>query len=121
MPVKKIMVVDDSPAHLQEMQDAVSSVDAQVITATSGMEAVAKAKSEKPDIIFMDIVMDDLDGYGACRDIKQDPATSKIPVVFVTTKSNRADRIWADKQGASAMISKPYQPEQLLEQIRRIA
>jgi twitching motility two-component system response regulator PilH len=120
MPVNKILVVDDSPAHLQEMQEAVSSVDAKVITASSGKEAVAKAKSEKPDIIFMDIVMDDLDGYGACRDIKQDPATSSIPVVFVTTKSNRADKLWADKQGAAAMISKPYQPEQLLEQIRRI-
>ena len=121
MPVKKIMVVDDVPAHLQEMQAAVSSVNATVITASSGKEAVAKAKSEKPDIIFMDIVMDDLDGYGACRDIKQDPATANIPVVFVTTKSNRADRLWADKQGATAMISKPYQPEQLIEQINRIA
>lgn len=121
MPVKKIMIVDDVPAHLQEMQAAISSVGAQIITASSGKEAVAKAKKEKPDIIFMDIVMDDLDGYGACRDIKQDPSTSEIPVVFVTTKSNRADRLWADKQGATAMISKPYQPEQLLEQIRRIA
>lgn len=120
MPVKKIMVVDDSPAHLQEMQEAVSSVDAQIITATSGKEAVARAKKEMPDIIFMDIVMDDLDGYGACRDIKNDPQTAKIPVVFVTTKNNRADRLWADKQGAAAMISKPYEAEQLLEQIRLV-
>ncbi|MGD8348859.1 MAG: response regulator [Gammaproteobacteria bacterium] len=120
MPVNKIMVVDDSPAHLQEMQDAVSSVNAKVITASSGKEAVAKAKKEMPDIIFMDIVMDDLDGYGACRDIKSDPQTAKIPVVFVTTKNNRADRLWAGKQGATAMISKPYEPEQLLEQIRQV-
>jgi len=120
MPVNKIMVVDDSPVHLQEMQSAISSVDARVITASSGKEAVAKAKQEMPDIIFMDIVMDDLDGYGACRDIKNDPQTAKIPVVFVTTKNNRADRLWAGKQGAAAMISKPYEPEQLLEQIRLV-
>jgi len=121
MPVKKILVVDDSPAHLQEMQNAVAGSNAQVITAKSGKEAVDKAKKEKPDIIFLDIVMDDLDGYGACREIKQDAGTRDIPVVFVTTKDTRADRLWADKQGAAAMIVKPYQPEQLLEQIRRIA
>ena len=121
MPVNKILVVDDSPAHLQEMQSAVSSVNAVVLTASSGKEAVEKAKQEKPDIIFMDIVMDGLDGYGACRDLKKDPATSKIPVVFVTTKNNRADRLWAEKQGAVAMISKPYEPQDLLDQIKRIA
>jgi twitching motility two-component system response regulator PilH len=120
MPVKKIMVVDDSPAHLQEMQAAISGAGAQVITASSGKQAVAMAKQEMPDIIFMDIVMDDLDGYGACREIKHDPQTADIPVVFVTTKNNRADRLWADKQGAVAMISKPYEPEQLLEQIRLV-
>ena len=111
MPIKKILLVDDSPAQLKEMQDAVSSVDAHVVTATNGVEAIAKAKSEKPDIIFMDVVMQDLDGFGACREIKQDAATSNVPVVFVTTKNNRADRLWADKQGASDMITKPFQPE----------
>ena len=121
MPVKKILIVDDSPAQLQEMQNAVASVGAHIVTATSGAEAVEKAKKEMPDIIFMDIVMDNLDGYGACRDIKQDPATKDIPIVFVTTKNNRADRLWADKQGASAMITKPFEAEQLLAEIRRIA
>jgi len=121
MPVNKILVVDDSPAHLKELQAAVASCGAHVITATSGREAVEKAKKEKPDIIFMDIVMDDLDGYGACREIKQNAETRDTPIVFVTTKDNRADKLWADKQGAAAMITKPYQPEQLLEQIKRIA
>ena len=119
MPVRKILLVDDSPAQLNEMKEAVASVDAHIITATSGKEAIDKARTDKPDIIFMDIVMDDLDGFGACRDLKQDAGTKHIPIVFVTTKNNRADRLWADKQGASALITKPYQPEELLEQIAR--
>jgi len=121
MPISKILLVDDSPAHLQEMRNAVASANAQVVTAVSGKEAVAKAKQEKPDIIFMDIVMDDLDGYGACREIKQGAETRDIPVVFVTTKDNRADRLWADKQGADMFITKPYEPQQLLDQIARFA
>ena len=119
MPIRKILLVDDSPAQLQEMKDAIASVDAHVFTAHSGNEAVAKAKAEKPDIIFMDIVMDDLDGYGACRNIKADTDTSEIPVVFVTTKNQRADRLWADKQGAAAMITKPFEADELLAQIAR--
>ena len=119
MAINKILLVDDSPAQLNEMKEAVSSVDAHIVTATSGKEAIAKAKIEKPDIIFMDIVMEDLDGFGACRDIKQDADTKDIPIIFVTTKNNRADRLWADKQGADALITKPFQHEQLLEQIAR--
>ena len=121
MPVRKILLVDDSPAQLKEMKAAVSSVDANVVTATSGKEAVEKAKSEKPDLIFMDIVMDDLDGYGACRDIKSDAATKDIPVVFVSTKNQRADRIWAEKQGAEALITKPFQHDELLAQVARFS
>ena len=121
MAVKKTLLVDDSPAQLSELRNAVSSVDAHIFTATSGTEAVEKAKSEKPDIIFMDIVMDNLDGYGACRDIKNNAETKDIPVIFVTTKHQRADRLWAEKQGAEAMITKPYEPQQILDQIQRYA
>ena len=119
MPVRKILLVDDSPAQLKEMQAAVASVDAHILTASSGEEAVAKARAEKPDLIFMDIVMDDLDGYGACRDIKRDADTQDIPVVFVSTKNQRADRIWAEKQGAETLITKPFQPAELLDQVAR--
>lgn len=119
MTIRKILLVDDSPAQLTEMRSAIESVDAHVLTASSGAEAVEKAKAEMPDIIFMDIVMDNLDGYGACREIKKDAQTRDIPVIFVSTKYQRADRLWADKQGAAAMITKPFKHEELLEQIKR--
>ena len=121
MPIRKILLVDDSPAQIAEMRNAVANVDAHIVTANSGKEAVEKARSEKPDIIFMDIVMEDLDGFGACRTIKGDAETSDIPIVFVSTKNQRADKIWAEKQGADAMIHKPFEPAELLAQIDRFS
>lgn len=118
---KKILLVDDSAAHLEEMKNAVAGADAHIFTATSGREAIAKAQQERPDIIFMDIVMQDLDGFSACREIKNGAETGHIPVVFVTTKNNRADKLWADKQGADVFITKPFEAQQLLEQVSRLA
>ena len=96
----------------------VAKANLSVVTATSGKEAVTKAKSERPDLIFMDIVMDDMDGYSACREIQSDPATQSIPVIFVSTKNQKVDQIWAKKQGGKGLVSKPYTEAQILEQIR---
>lgn len=117
----KVLVVDDTAAHLQQLKEIVSEAGYQVITATSGKEAVAKTKSEKPDMVFLDIVMDDLDGYGACREITSDADTRDIPVVFVSTKSNRADRLWAEKQGAKALLTKPINSDEIVENLKLYA
>ena len=118
MTIRKILLVDDSPAQLIEMQNALSEVDARIITAESGNEAIEKAKSEMPDIIFMDIVMNNLDGYGACRNLTRNDQTSHIPIIFISTKNQRADKMWAEKQGAKALITKPFKQEDLLQQIQ---
>ena len=118
MPMKKVMVVDDTAAHLQKMKEIVSDAGYQVITASSGREAVSKSKTEKPSMIFMDIVMDDLDGYGACWEISRDSETSDIPVVFVSTKNQRADKIWAEKQGAKDLVSKPIDSDEIIKNLK---
>ena len=115
MAKKKVLVVDDTAAHLQHLADIVSGAGYQVVTATSGKEAVEKSKSEQPNMIFLDIVMDDLDGYGACREITRDSDTKDIPVVFVSTKSQRADRLWAEKQGAKGLIGKPAESADIVD------
>ncbi len=117
MAMKKVLVVDDTAAHLQQLKEIVSDAGYQVITATSGREAVERTKSEKPSMVFLDIVMDDLDGFGACREITQDVETKEIPVVFVSTKSQRADKIWAEKQGAKALISKPADKVEIIKNL----
>lgn len=118
---QKILVVDDTAAHLQQLKEIVSAAGYQVITATSGREAVEKTKQEKPSMVFLDIVMDDLDGYGACREITGDAETSDIPVVFVSTKNNRADRLWAEKQGAKALLSKPIDGDEIVDHLKKYA
>jgi twitching motility two-component system response regulator PilH len=68
-------------------------------------------------MIFLDIVMDDLDGYGACREITRSEDTRDIPVVFVSTKNQRADKLWAEKQGAKALLSKPVDSAQIVDSL----
>lgn len=119
MAVKKVLVVDDSPVELENLRNIVNSAGFQVITADSGAMAVTKAFAEVPDIIFMDIVMDDLDGYGACREILANNETSEIPIIFVSTKNNRVDQMWAQRQGAKALISKPYEDSHILDEIKK--
>lgn len=119
MAVNKVLVVDDSPAHLENLKNVVSDAGCRVIVATSGKEAVERTKADKPDLVLMDIVMDDMDGYGACREIMADPETKDIPVVFVSTKKSRADKLWAEKQGARDLISKPFKDEDILAVLKK--
>jgi len=118
MSTKKVLVVDDVSIDLLNLKNVVAKANLSVVTAMSGKEAVSKAKSEKPDLIFMDIVMDEMDGYSACRAIHSNPETGDIPVIFVSSKSQKVDQIWAKKQGGKGLISKPYTEDQIMQQIR---
>lgn len=118
MATSKILIVDDEPIELIALKNVISKVDCQIITASSGKEAIGKANSEIPNLIFLDIVMEDLDGYNTCRRLTKDHKTKDIPIVFVSSKNQKADQIWARKQGGRALISKPFSEEQILEQVR---
>lgn len=118
MAIKKILIVDDSPTDLSNLGQIINEYKKEVITASDGSDAIEKAKSEKPDLIFMDIVMDQMDGYEATRTLTNDSATKAIPIVFVSSKHQKADRVWAKMQGAKDLVSKPYTKEQILDQIK---
>jgi twitching motility two-component system response regulator PilH len=121
MAVQKILLVDDVKTDLVALEETLASTNCLIVTAHSGQEAVAKAKSEHPDLIFMDIIMDGVNGYEACRLIKKDPTTAHIPVVFVSCKNQPADHLWAKRQGASSLISKPYTKEQIVAELTRVS
>jgi len=120
MSINKVLIVDDSPTELTHIQSIVSDVGCLVLTATNGQEALNKAKSEKPDLIFLDIVMPDRDGFSTCRELAGDAATKDIPVVFVTSKNQKADRVWAQMQGAKGYITKPYSSNEIIDQIKAL-
>ena len=113
----KILVVDDSPADLQNIKSIVVNAGHTVITASSGREAITKAKEMMPDMIFMDVIMENTDGFEACREIISNSATKSIPVVFVSSKCQKADRVWAELQGGKALVGKPYTEDEIVEKI----
>ena len=117
MGVNKVLVCDDSAIDLTNIKNIVEAAGCVTITASSGFEALKRAKAEQPDMIFLDIIMPEMDGFEACRKLRDDPATKDIPVIFVTSKHQRADRVWAQMQGAKDFISKPYTAEQIIEKL----
>lgn len=114
---KKILCVDDNPADLKNLQRIIASRNLLSVTASSGAEAIAKARAERPNLILMDIIMDGMDGFNTCRELRKDAELSAIPIVFVSSKNQKADHMWAAKQGAKALISKPYTDADILNQI----
>jgi twitching motility two-component system response regulator PilH len=120
MTIRKVLVVDDSATDLKNLEQICSSAGYSVITATSGAEAVAKAKSEHPDAVLLDVIMGDMNGFQVCRVITSDAATQHIAVVLVSSKGEKTDRIWGEQQGAKAYITKPFTPQQILGQLARL-
>lgn len=117
---KKVLVVDDSPVDQENIKSALSDAGCIVITASNGTEAIAKAKAEKPAIIFLDIIMPEMDGFETCRTLSQDPQTKDIPVVFVSSKNQKADKVWGQLQGAKGHLAKPFTSEQLIDQLKSV-
>lgn len=120
MAVQKVLVVDDSATDLKNLEQICMDAGYSVITASSGTEAIEKAKNERPDVVLLDIIMRDMNGFQVCRAIASDAATQHIPVVLVSSKSEKTDRVWGEQQGAKAYITKPYTSAQILHQLQRL-
>lgn len=116
----KILVVDDSPTQLTNLVKMVEAHGHEAITATNGLEGYETAKAEKPDLILMDVVMPELNGFQATRKITRDPETQNIPVVLVTTKDQDTDRVWGERQGASGYLVKPPAEADLIAKIKEL-
>ena len=111
--MSRVLIVDDSPSQLVGMKRSIEKLGHQVITAEDGAAAVEAARRELPDLILMDVVMPNLNGFQATRTIARDPKTSHIPVILVTTKDQETDRVWGMRQGAKAYVTKPIEDAEL--------
>src|ERR671936_45967 len=96
----RILVVDDSPTDLSIIMKPLLARGFDVITAHDGEEALAKAVSEHPDVILLDVVLPKQNGFQVCRALKRSPASSHIPVILLTGKNQPSDRFWGLRQGA---------------------
>ena len=116
----RILIVDDSPSQLLGIQRIVEKLGHQILTATDGAAGVETAKAELPDLVLMDVVMPNLNGFQATRTLARDEATRHIPVILVTTKDQDTDRMWGMRQGAKAYITKPFSEGELPEVLERV-
>jgi len=117
---KKILLTDDEPNILRVVTARLVSQGYQVMTAADGEEALAKARSEKPDLMLLDVLLPHIDGYKVCETIKGDSDLGHIPVILFSAKTQTIDRQRGKEAGADAYIAKPFQPDQLLETIKNL-
>ena len=116
----RVLIVDDSPTQLLSLKRIVEKLGHAVLTAEDGSAGVEIAKREIPDLILMDVVMPNLNGFQATRTIARNQTTSHIPVILVTTKGQDTDRIWGMRQGAKAYVTKPIDEKELAQTIKTI-
>jgi twitching motility two-component system response regulator PilH len=116
----RILIVDDSPSQLLGMKRIVEKLGHEAVTAEDGTAGVTAAKTYLPDLILMDVVMPNLNGFQATRAISKEPTTAQIPIVLVTTKDQETDKVWGMRQGAKAYITKPFSESQLIEVINSL-
>ena len=113
----RILIVDDSPSQLMGIRRIVEKLGHVALTAEDGQAGVEAAKRELPDLILMDVVMPNLNGFQATRSITREPTTAHIPVILVTTKDQETDRVWGMRQGAKAYLTKPFSEVELSKAI----
>jgi len=116
----KILVVDDSPSEMAKFRDILTRHQYEVIEAHTGDDGILKANEFFPDVILMDVVMPEMNGFQATRKLTRDPKTSHIPVVIISTKNQETDRVWGKRQGARDYLSKPITEEALITVIRSV-
>lgn len=116
----RILIVDDSPSQLMSIRRIVEKLGHDALTAEDGAAGVEAAKRELPDLILMDVVMPNLNGFQATRALTRDEATQHIPVVLVTTKDQETDRVWGMRQGAKAYLTKPFNENELVDIIKQV-
>jgi twitching motility two-component system response regulator PilH len=117
MPIKNVLVVDDSPTDRQYLSDILTKNGFKVATADSAEDALVKVKQSRPDLVLMDVVMPGQSGFQVTRTLARDEATKNIPVIICTSKGQETDKNWGMKQGARDYIVKPVAAADLLAKI----
>ena len=117
MAIQNILIVDDSPTERYYLSDILIKNGFTVTTAENGEAALAQIKTQKPELILMDVVMPGANGFQVTRAIARDPELANVPIIICTSKNQETDRIWGLRQGARGYLVKPVDPATLLEKI----
>ena len=114
----RILVVDDTPANIQTLSATLKEKGYQISVATNGKQALEAVKRVRPDLVLLDVMMPEMDGFEAISRIRRNPKLRKLPIIAVTAKAMAGDRERCIQAGASDYISKPVDIDQLLSLLR---
>jgi formate hydrogenlyase transcriptional activator len=113
-----ILVADDTQANLSVLLELLGQSGFEVLIAEDGQSALERAAYARPDLILLDVLMPELDGFATCERLKADPATREIPVIFMTALADTIDKVRGFDAGAVDYVTKPFQPDELLARVR---
>lgn len=116
----RILVVDDLPANVRLLETRLLAEYFEVLTASNGMDALEACENGKVDVVLLDVMMPDMDGFEVCRRLKSDPATQHIPVVMVTALDQVSDRVRGLEAGADDFLTKPVNDLQLMTRVKSL-
>ena len=114
--MKKILIVDDYPANIKILGELLRG-KYELLVATNGLKAIAIAKEKMPDLILMDVMMPEMDGFSAASVIRKDELTADIPIIFITAKGETEDIVKGFDAGGQDYITKPFNPQELLSRV----
>ncbi|MBK5093149.1 MAG: response regulator [Actinobacteria bacterium] len=118
--IVKVLAVDDDPAMCKLLRIMLEPRGFKVLEAFSGVKALMVTKRELPDVVLLDIMMPDIDGFDVCRALKLDPATRDVPIIFVTAKAGYEHLERGMSLGAQGYITKPFRPEVLIGKLYEV-
>ena len=116
----KILIADDEIYMIRLLEMTFKKGGYEVVSCRDGKEALATAVSAQPRLIVLDIMMPGLDGLGALRQLKENPATQAIPVIVLSAKGQALTKVEAEQAGAALFLPKPFSPNQLLSEAQKI-
>ncbi|MGF1485514.1 MAG: response regulator [Prochloraceae cyanobacterium] len=116
----KILVVDDSILYRKSLEMHLEKYGFQVLSVASAEEAMQQIQIYRPEIMILDIVMKGMSGWQMCRQLRQNPNDREIPIIVCSSKSSRVDKKWTEMVGANAHLTKPIDPDLLLDKIKEL-
>lgn len=116
----RILVVDDEPEAVELVEFNLRQAGYAVTTAADGAEALKKARSQPPDLIVLDVMLPEMDGFEICKTLRLESVTSKLPIIMLTAKAAEIDRVLGLELGADDYLTKPFSPRELLLRIKKI-
>jgi two-component system alkaline phosphatase synthesis response regulator PhoP len=117
---KKILVVDDNAELVELISFNLKRVGYSIGTASNGVDAIKKARSLEPDLIVLDVMMPELDGFAVCEILRRDSATATLPILMLTALSGELGRVAGLGSGASDFLTKPFSPRLLVQRIAEL-